>query len=271
MRTIFLSDWEELEMEKNALVTGASDGIGYELAHLLAQDGYRLILVSRNTEKLNTLKANLEKEYGIESMVITKDLSLPGAAKEVFEQLSNTSVDVLVNNAGFGDYGFFHKSDFNKISRMMHLNVLALAELTHLFLPSMLQKKQGKILNVSSVAGFLPGPIMAVYYATKAFVLSFSEAISNELQGTGVTVTVLCPGPTRTGFGEVANFSKDSLFKALPMASAMDVAKEGYKGMEKGRVIVITGFLNRFSPFLVRVLPRKLVRKWIRKIQETRS
>jgi uncharacterized protein len=258
------------KMPFKALITGASSGIGYELAKILAQNQYNLILVSRNTEKLHEMKKSLEDTYSIKVQVLAKDLSMEGSSKEVYAEIKNQPIDVLINNAGFGDFGFFESSDVHKITAMMQLNMVALTELTHLFLPTMIQQKSGKIMNVASLAAFQPGPLMAVYYATKAYVLSFSEAISNELQKTGVTVTALCPGPTNTGFADVASLSNSKLFTSLPIASAEGVAKFGYKAMIKGTVVAIPGNLNKFSAFLTRFFPRKFVRNMARKIQEYR-
>jgi uncharacterized protein len=257
-------------MPFNALITGASSGIGYELANILAQNQYNLILVSRNTEKLHEMKKRLEDTYSIKVEILVKDLSMQGSSKEVYDEIKNQPIDILINNAGFGDFGFFANSDMHKITAMMQLNMVALTELTHLFLPTMIQRKSGKIMNVASLAAFQPGPLMAVYYATKAYVLSFSEALSNELQKTGVTVTALCPGPTNTGFADVASLSNSKLFTSLPIASAENVAKFGYKSMMKGNVVAIPGNLNKFSAFLTRFFPRKFVRNMARKIQEYR-
>jgi short-subunit dehydrogenase len=257
-------------MTFTAFITGASSGIGYELAKILAENGTHLILVSRNEGKLNDIKKQLEDTFSIKVQLIIKDLSIPGSSAEVFAQIKNEPIDIVINNAGFGDFGFFKDSELEKITSMMHLNIVALTELTHLLLPSMIKQKSGKIMNVASLAAFQPGPLMAVYYATKAYVLSFSEAISNELQKTGVTVTALCPGPTKTGFADVASLEFSKLFTSLPIASARDVAKFGYKAMMKGQVIAIPGFLNTTSAFLTRFFPRRFVRSMARKIQEYR-
>ncbi len=183
-------------MPKTALITGASSGIGYELSKLFAQDSYDLVLIARSENKLQDLAAKLQNEFGSQVKVIVQDLGINFAPKTIFSQLQeeNITIDVLVNNAGFATYGLFTETDLQAELEMMQVNMVALTHLTKLFLPGMVQRRQGKILNIASTAAFQPGPLMAVYYATKAYVLSFSEAIANELIGTGVTVTVLCPG-----------------------------------------------------------------------------
>jgi len=175
-------------------------------------------------------------------------------------------VDFLVNNAGLGDYGFFYKSDWRKTAQMIQLNIVTLTQLTRLFLPRLIAQKEGWILNVASTAGFLPGPLMSVYYATKAYVLSFSAALSNELQGTGVKVSILCPGPTASGFQATAQMSKSRLNKMKVMSPAAAVARYGYQSLSGGKLIAIPGFLNKMIPLLVRLLPRKMIITMIRNI-----
>ena len=257
-------------MNKTALITGASGGIGYELAKLFAADGNNLVLVARNEQKLNEVKREIEKEFGVTVNVITCDLSKPRAAIEVFEATTNLNikVDYLVNNAGFGDFGLFYERRFEKQSDMVSLNVTALTELCHLYLPQMVEKRHGKILNVASIAAFQPGPLMAVYYATKAFVLSLTEALSVELKGTGVTVTALCPGPTKTGFEDTAKLESSGLFKNLKVVTAKEVAIYGYKQMKKNKVIAIHGFMNRLIVCGSKLAPRALVRKLVYNIQK---
>jgi short-subunit dehydrogenase len=257
-------------MKKTALITGASGGIGYEFAHIFANDGYNLVLIARSQEKLLNLKKELESLADV--YIIVKDLSKPDAAQEVFDEVQgeHLKIDVLVNNAGLGDFGQFAQSDISKISSMIELNIKALTKLTRLFLPDMIERKSGKILNVGSLGSFQPGPLMAVYYASKAYVLSFSEAISRELKGTGVTVTALCPGPTKTNFQEAANLGMSGIFVNLQVAEAKKVAEFGYKKMKKGKVIAVPGFFNKMAVFGVKLLPRKFIRNMVYNIQKQR-
>ena len=261
-------------MNQTALVTGASSGIGYELAKLFAQDGCRLVLVARNEQALIDLAEELQAKHGISTKILAKDLSKSGAASEIFAELQRESihVDILVNNAGLGTHGFFSETDPDWLLEVMQVNMAAITHLTRLFLTGMLQRKSGKIFNIASTAGFQPGPLMAVYYATKAYVLSLSEALANELRGTGVTVSVLCPGPTRTGFQARADMEDSGLIsgKILKVMDAATVARIGYRGMMKNKTIVIPGLLNKIGVFSVRLGPRKLVAQIVRSLQEKR-
>ncbi len=255
-----------------ALVTGASGGIGLELANCLARGGYDLVLVARNREKLKEIANTLSKRYNIRATVLVKDLSRPLAAQKIFDELqrAETEIDVLVNNAGFGGYGHFAEQNTDDILEMMQVNVAALTHLTRLFLPPMIERKRGRVLNVASTAAFLPGPLMAVYYATKAFVLSFSEALSNETQGTGVTVTCLCPGPTQSDFQTRAQMSNSRLFENVSMNSAQ-VAQIGYRALMRGQTLVITGKSNAFWAFATRLLPRQKLSQIARRVQEQKE
>lgn len=259
-------------MKKTALITGSSGGIGYEFAHIFAKEGYNLVLVARSQDKLVNLKQELEA-LGAEVYIIAKDLSKPIAPQEVFDEVKNADIkiDVLVNNAGLGDFGQFAQSDIAKIDTMIELNINALTKLTRLFLPEMIERKSGKILNVASLGSFQPGPLMAVYYASKAYVLSFSEAISRELKGTGVTVTALCPGPTKTNFQDAANLGMSGLFVNLQVADAKSVAEFGYKKIKKGKVIAVPGFFNKIAAVGVRLLPRRFIRNMVYNIQKQRD
>ena len=223
-------------MSKTALITGASGGIGYELALLFARDGYDCILVARSQDKLKGLAERLESEHRVKTLVLAKDLSRPSAVDEIFEEVTAASmhVDVLVNNAGFPVFGPFVNTDLQVELEMLQVNVIALTALTKLFLKGMVERRAGRILNLASTAAFLPGPLMAVYYASKAFVNSFTEALWYELRGSGVTATVSCPGPTATEFAEVAGTARSLLFR-LGAASAATVARQGYRAMMKGR------------------------------------
>jgi short-subunit dehydrogenase len=219
-------------MKQVALITGASSGIGLEMAKIHAARGGDLILVARRQEELEKLKSELESQYKIEVLVIAKDLSVTNAAEWLYADIKNRNiaVDFLINNAGYGGHGKFIERDWIKDKAMINVNVVALVTLTRLFLDDMLARNSGKILNVSSVGGFLPGPLQAVYYATKGFVLSFSQAIANELKGTDVTITVLCPGATKTEFAQTANMEDVPGFHLFE-AKADDVARFGYEAM----------------------------------------
>jgi short-subunit dehydrogenase len=252
-----------------ALITGASNGIGLELAKIHASKGDNLVLVARNITKLNQIKTELESQYKISVHIIGKDLSLPNAPQEVYDDLKhkNIVVDYLINNAGFGDYGFFYETNWEKELQMINLNITALTHFTKLFLQDMVKRRSGKIMNVASIAAFISGPTMAIYYASKAYVLSFSEAIDNEVRDKGVTVTTLCPGPTETGFLEAAALQESKLFKGKKIASAKEVAEYGYKAMMEGKTVAIHGFMNRIMANMVRFIPRALVVKAVRSIQ----
>jgi len=254
-----------------ALVTGASSGIGLDLSRVLAKNGYDLVLVARTASKLQDAANELQKS-GVSAGVIASDLSRPSAAAEIVAELTlrNIEIEVLVNNAGYGLTGPFVENDLQREVDMIQVNVVALTQLTKLLLRPMVARKRGRILNVASTAAFQPGPLMAVYYATKAYVLSFSEAIAEELRNSGVTVTALCPGPTQTGFAEIANMTQTRLFTMMrPMASA-DVARAGYRGMMNGKRIVIPGAKNKMLVQSLRVSPRRTVTTLVRKFQENR-
>jgi uncharacterized protein len=255
-------------MGKTALITGASSGIGKELAYLSAKDGFDLILVARRHQKLEMIKKELEEQYSIKVYVIVSDLTQPGAVKALMRDVKELelNVDVLINNAGFGGYGKFHECDWEKYRDMINLNITALTELTRLVLPEMVEREDGRVLNIASMAGFVPGPLQAVYYATKGYVLSFSEAIYNELKGTGVTVTTLCPGPTRTEFIENAGVEDVMAFKKS--ACPVKVAKCGYDGMFKGKRLVVPGLDNKFMAQIPRFIPRWLTLKISRFMEE---
>lgn len=254
-------------MNKTVLITGASSGIGYEFAKIYANKGFNLVLVARNQAKLVELQ-NYCKTATNNIEVFTKDLSLPNAAKEVYDYCinKNIQIDYLINNAGFGDFGFFVESKWDKQIEMINLNIVALTQLTHLFLPSMVKNKFGKILNVASTAAFQPGPLMSVYFASKAFVLSFSEALSNELNNTGVSVIALCPGATQSGFQEAALMQESKLFHGKKLPTSKEVAQYGYDSLENNKVVAIHGFMNSILATSIRFTPRNLVRKITRLI-----
>jgi short-subunit dehydrogenase len=239
-----------------ALITGASSGIGAELARVCAAHGHNVVLVARREPELRALAAAVAKEHGVEARVLTADLADPAAPRAIFQAMAGANIDLLINNAGFGLRGDFADSDWEIQARMIQVNIAALAHLTRLFLPAMIARGSGRILNVGSTAGFVPGPCMSVYYASKAFVLSFSEALAEELRGTGVAVTDLCPGPTRTGFGLVAGMANTKLFHSATM-SAEAVAREGYHAMMQGRTVAIAGARNRWAMRGARLMSRR--------------
>lgn len=245
---------------KTALITGASSGIGYELSKLFAQSGHDLVLVARNGKRLDDLAKELTQRFGVKATALVKDLSAPTATQEIIAELQNRAihVDFLVNNAGFSVYGEFNETDLPRQLQMIQVNITALTELTKLLLPGMLKRKYGKILNVGSTASFAPGPLAAVYCATKAYVLSFSEALAEELKDTGVTVTVLCPGPTKTEFFDRAKMTDSRIFQGNLM-EAYEVAEIGFRALMEGKTTVIAGTTNKLTVFSMRLAPRKIV------------
>ena len=238
-----------------ALVTGASAGLGVEFARLCAAGGYDVVLAARNAARLSALAAELAQAHGVQARPLVCDLADPAAPAAIFEQLRATPVEVLINNAGFGVRGAYTDTDWAREADLMQVNMVALAHLTKLFLPEMVRRRSGRILNVASTAAFVPGPFMALYYASKAFVLSFSEALSNEVKGTGVTVTVLCPGPTRTEFAEAAGIADSALFRGASMGAA-EVARIGFDAMMAGKSSVIAGARNRWMVRGIGLAPR---------------
>ncbi len=257
---------------KTALITGASFGIGLELARIFAREGYNLVLVARSADKLRQLASELEKAHGTRSLILAVDLTEPGAPAYVLDQTTRADiqVDVLVNNAGFGQYGLFAENDLEDCLRQIQLNVTTLTHLTRLYLPEMIKRESGGILNVASTAAFQPGPLMAVYFATKAYVLHFSEALANELNGSGVTVTCLCPGATATEFHKRANATGMNLLKFGAM-DARTVAEDGYRALMAGKPVVISGFKNWLLAQSGRFSPRRIVTAIARKTQEAGS
>ncbi|MER3482581.1 MAG: short-chain dehydrogenase [Meiothermus sp.] len=246
-----------------ALITGASGGIGEALAKVFAAHSFNLVLVARSEDKLEALAENLAKAHNVQAHAIAADLSEPKSGAEVIDKLDalGLSVDVLVNNAGFADFGEFYKSDLNKQLQMIALNVTTLTELTHRVLTGMVERGRGFILNVASTAAFMPGPLMSVYYATKAYVLSFSEAIREELRGTGVSVTALCPGPVATGFQSRAAMEGSKLLSnpMNPPTTPDGVAKAGYEALMRGQAVIIPGFMNQMQALAPKLLPRAMV------------
>src|SRR5712691_10743911 len=246
--------------KRTALITGASGGIGYEFAKLCAQDHNNLVLIARSGSKLAQIADELQQQFGISARSIALDLASPIAPQFLFDQLQREGIpiDILVNNAGYGRFGEFAELPLEESLGQIQLNVLALTALTRLFVGPMLERHAGKIMNVASTAGFQPGPLMAVYYATKAYVISFSEALANELNGSGVTVTCFCPGATDTGFQKRAESESSRLFKQLGPMDAKTVAHDGYRALMKGKGLVISGFRNWLLAESVRFAPRKV-------------
>ena len=254
-------------MEKWALITGASAGIGRELAELFAADHVNLALLARDEARLNELAAALRSRHRIDTLVLAQDLARAGAAADVFRAVGARPIWALVNNAGFGAYGAFAGSDLRRQTDLLQVNMTALVELTHLFVQPMLARREGRVLNVASTAAFQPGPKVSVYYASKAFVYSFSYALADELEGTGVKVTTLCPGTTRTEFFERAGFS---MKRPWPMMDARAVAEAGYHGLMKGSRVVIPGLANKIASFLAKRAPARLTSGVVKRIHQKR-
>ena len=252
-----------------ALITGASGGIGEELARIHAKKGGDVVLVARTRSKLEALKQELESKYGVVAHVIAEDLSDPAAAARIFAQTESLglTISVLINNAGFGGHGFFHTRELSAEQAMMQVNVISLTNLTHYYLKGMVRRNQGRILNVSSTASFIPGPLQAVYYATKAFVTSFSQAIAEEVAESNVTVTALCPGAVATGFVDAGDLAGVDIWKKAK--SAQSVAQCGYQAMEKGKLVAFNeGQLKFLLNWITPLLPRKVVLKMSRQAME---
>lgn len=258
-------------MKKTVLITGASSGIGREFAHIHAEKGGDLIVVARSENKLNQLKKELEEKYKISVFVIQKDLTASNATQEIYEQVKTAGlkVDYLINNAGFGGLGKFYERDLSKDVEMINLNIVALTSLTHYFLQDFIKQNKGKILNVSSTASLMPGPLQAVYFATKAYVTFFSNAIAEELHDTNITVTNLMPGATETQFGKTSGMDKSEMFKNT--VSARSVAEDGYNGMIDGKIDVISGltFSQKIMVSMIPFTPKKTLLTQIRKMQES--
>ena len=256
--------------KKTILITGASSGIGYELAKTAAKEGFNLVVAARSKDKLENLAGELQSLHQTETKVIAMDLAEPGSGTRLYDQLKteNVIIDILVNNAGFADFGFFIERDWEKERRMINLNITTLTELTKLFARDMVKRGEGKILNVASTAAFQPGPLMAVYYATKSYVLHFSEALSNELKGTGVTIMTLCPGATISGFQETAEMKHSRLMKIMPFVSSEKVARYAFRVLMKNKTVAIPGLFNKMGVFSIRLIPRKMATNMIRKMSD---
>jgi uncharacterized protein len=255
------------------VVTGASGGIGYELCKLFAHDGYPLLLTARSGDKLASFAKELTAAHGVSVVTCPLDFAAPDAPQQLFEaaQRLDRPVDVLVNNAGFGSYGPFADSDLTATLQMLQVNIVALTHLTRLFLPGMVQRNEGRIMNAASTAAFEPGPLLTVYFASKAYVLHFSEALDEELRRTKVRVTALCPGLTATGFEARAGLGESKLFTGRGVMRADVVAKIGYRGLMRGRRIVVPGLWNNILTSAVRFLPRRLVTMVVGSMQGRRQ
>lgn len=259
-----------MKTKKVALITGASTGIGKEFANIHAEKGGDLIIVARSKDKLEALKAELEQKHSIKVMVISKDLSLPSAPNEIYEELAKAGIqiDYLINNAGFGLLGKFHELTWERQLTMINLNMTALTALTYLYLPGFVKRNEGKILNVSSTASFMPGPLQAVYYATKAYVTFLSNALAEELHDTKITVTTLMPGATETEFGATSGMDQTPMFQKA--VSARGVAEDGYNGMLEGKLDVVSGLTSsqKIMMKMIPFTPKKMLLKQIRQMQE---
>jgi uncharacterized protein len=249
----------------NVLITGASSGIGLELAKVCAADGHNLVLVSRNMTRIEDLEYSGQKVS-----YISLDLSVNDSAKSLYDEVKKLDIDIdaLINNAGFGDFGLFVDSDMSKLSSMIHLNILTLTELTRLFAADMVEKGRGKIMNLASTAAFLPGPYMSVYFATKHYVLAFSEAIAEELSSKDITVTALCPGPTASNFQKTSDMDKSRLVKGKKLPTSLQVAQFGYRAMMRGDRVAIHGVGNRIQSYAVKFLPRNIATKIVAKLSK---
>lgn len=250
-------------MGQTVLITGAASGIGRAFADIFAAEGYDMAIVGRNIQKMSDMKADYEARFPIRVTTVQKDLSKDNAAKEVYDELKGKGIeiDVLINNAGVGDFGRFVDIPWQKERDLAGLDMIALMQMMHLYAADMERRGGGKILNLSSIAAFEPGPYMPMYYAAKAFVFSLSQAVSKEMEGTGVTVTCLCPGPTATNFEKEANMGKESgMFTWFKPLSAEEVAREGYTALMKGKAVCVTKPRYRTFKFLTRFGSEKLKR-----------
>ncbi len=258
-------------MAGTALITGASYGIGYELARLFANDGINLVLTARSSDKLETAKESLRQEYAIEVETFPGDLSEAQTIDNLYHEIEQKglAIDYLVNNAGLGSVGAFSELSWEKEATMIDLNIRALTHLTKLFLPGMIARNRGRILNVASTAAFQPGPLMSVYYATKHYVLAFSEGLDEELNKEPVTVTTLCPGPVKTGFQDNAEMGNIRLFRLPGVKTPDQVALYGYTHMQKGKRLAIPGFNNKFTAFMTRFLPRSWAMKVAKSLHQS--
>jgi short-subunit dehydrogenase len=256
--------------QQYALITGATSGIGYELAKLFAKDGYNLIIIARYQSELNIAAGEFRNQYGIETITIAKDLSTENGPFEVYEEVRSKGirVDVLVNNAAQGQYGKFVETDLQRELEIVRLNVFGYLVLTKLFLKEMVERNEGKILQVASIGGKLPGPMQSVYHATKAFIVSHTDAIVNELKDTGVTVTALLPGPTDTDFFNKADMNDTKMVQEGSLSDPAKVAKDGYNALMKGDDSVISGLKNKVQVGMANIMPDSAAAKMVEKQME---
>ena len=253
-------------MEKFSIVTGGASGLGFEFVKLLLIDKYNVVVIDNDKKELNNIKSKINFKHNKKIILMHKDLSNPDSSIEIFKELKNKNIEVLINNAGFGLFGKFKDTNWKIERNMIMVHVMCTSEMTKLFLNNMIENKKGRILNMASLAAFQPGPLMSIYYSTKAFILHFSESIANELKGSGVSVTVLCPGQTRTNFQKkVSSREKKINFN---FSTAEEVAKYGYDAMMNGKTIAIPGIINKILSTIHRFIPRSLATKLMRKIQE---
>lgn len=254
-------------INKTCLITGAAAGLGYEFSKLALHDGYNLILIDIDTEKLIEVKKELEKLSNLKVKIISKDLCKPNIAHEIYNAIIGENIEMLINNAGFGVFGAFNETNWKREENMMYLHMLTSTHLTKLVMKDMVHANSGKILNVSSLAAFQPGPLMAIYYASKSFLLSFTEAVARELKGSGVSISVLCPGPTKTNFQATVSENTSENKIAVNMASVKTVAQYGYQAFLKGKIVIIPGVMNKILAFLPRILPRRTAANIVYNIQ----
>jgi short-subunit dehydrogenase len=256
----------------HVLITGASSGIGRELAKIFAKNGYNVLIVARRKDLLIELKEEITSRFNVDVNIIVSDLSRPAMANKVYEGVKTLGIrlDVLVNNAGFGEYGNFKDASLERTEDMINLNILALTKLTRLFMNDIIESK-GAILNVASTAAFMPGPLMSVYFATKSYVLSFSEAIAEELKDDGVTVTALCPGPTISGFQEAANLKGVKFVEGKNIPTSKEVAEYGYNALIREKRVAIYGASNKLMAHAVKFIPRKTVAKMVKNFQKKKD
>lgn len=247
--------------QKTVLITGASAGIGYEFAGIFAKNNYNVLAIGRDTQKLYSLKSELEKKYNVTINILPIDLSHPDDLNEIhqFIKENNIKIDILINNAGFGIYGEFAETEFQRELDMINVNIVALTYLTKIILKEMIRNKSGTIINVASTASFKPGPLISVYYATKAYVLSFSEAVAAEIKNSGVNITILCPGPTSTDFFLKASGNKPGTLKYNKTATPHEVAMFGFNAIKKNKLFAIPGFRNRLYVNILKFIPRRLI------------
>lgn len=260
-----------MKSANTALITGASGGIGYELAKIAASGNINLVLVSRNKEKLDQLRKELQEKYGIKVWIFAHDLSNPDTLPELIDEIDSLGleINILINNAGTGDFGKYLETSPGKEIEMINLNILSLSYLTKIFYRRMVHAGNGRIMNLSSIAAYMPGPYMTVYYATKAYVQSFSEALAAEAKGTGVTITVLCPGPTESHFFDNASVNAKSVSRFFDMPSAKEVAHFGFKAMMKGRTVAIHGIKNKAIVFIANFIPGKTLAWFIKQLKSS--